>query len=421
MFPFIGIMADQEPKRAFTPSGSYSMGLFESGDSVDVTADITGTSDFTFMIWAYPTTANQYIFKTSDNTAFFQVKSDGKLRFQILNANLTNSVVESASAISLNTMQMITVTGNTTNGLKLYINDVLNNSSSMPANNNVAGKTWQLGTNFDGSLALFRSWSKELALADVEAHYAYDENLLLQGGVAVSAMTTDQKTSLEFAIEMIQDVPYDSDEFDDRSTNKYAVTNNGVTLFGQSLQVYTDASDLPVVIGINAFNVSTATLNDTNYLTAPSSPITSLKDSDQTWSIRYKPDSTVSVGTEIIWSVGSSALNARASRINKDGSTLSVTIFPTIGVTTDFVTLQSSVSLVQDEWHTITVQIDVNNTLSITVAGVKDSVAMNGININATYPVTIGTSAGSFTVRVRLVHLEYGIEHYLTQKLQRMN
>ena len=238
-------MADQEPKRAFTPSGSYSMGLFESGDSVNVTADITGTSDFTFMMWVYPTTANQYIFKTSDNTAYLQIKSDGKLRFQILNTNLTNSVVESASAISLNTMQMITVTGNTTNGLKLYINDVLNKSSSMPANNNVAGKTWQLGTNYDGSLALFRSWSKELALADVEAHYAYDEDLLLQGGVAVSAMTTDQKTSLEFAIEMIQDVPYDSDEFDDRSTNKYAVTNNGVTLLGQSLQVYTDASDLP--------------------------------------------------------------------------------------------------------------------------------------------------------------------------------
>ena len=87
MFPFIGIMADQEPKRAFTPSGSYSMGLFESGDSVDVTADITGTSDFTFMIWAYPTTANQYIFKKADHSiviVIFLISFNFKGTFSII-------------------------------------------------------------------------------------------------------------------------------------------------------------------------------------------------------------------------------------------------------------------------------------------------------------------------------------------------
>jgi len=173
-------------------------------------------------------------------------------------------------------------------------------------------------------------------------------------------------------------------------------SGSGITLSDPNSVPYNPTGALIVSDGGTQYNVSSMFLDDTNYLTAPSSPITSLKDADQTWSIRYKPDSIVSVGTEIIWSVANGATSARASRINKNGSNVSVTLFPTIGVTTNFVDLQSSVALVQDQWHTITVQIDVNNTLSITVDGVKDSVAMGNIDINATYPVAIGSSAGSF-------------------------
>jgi hypothetical protein len=384
-------MADQEPKRAFTASGSYPMGLFQSGDSVDITADITGTSDFTFMIWAYPTTANQYIFKTSDNTAFLQIKSDGKLRFQILNANSTNSVVESASAISLNTLQMITVTGNTTNGLNLYINDTLNNSGSMPANNNVAGKTWQLGTNFDGSLALFRSWSKELALADVEAHYAYDEGLLLQGGVAVSAMTTDQKTSLEFAVEMIEDIPYDSDEFDDRSTNKYAVTNNGVTLTGQSLQVYTSASDLPS-LEPNAFAPNVATLDgSTQYFDAGNPTEFDIFTANNPYTIEawYSPKTTTGVGVFI----GQSRFTDRTFTLVRNGDDLQVDRSNSSGL--DTITIANSLTV--GNWYHVVYTYD-GSTMSVYLNdATPQTLASSRVAPNATTEVYIGAQGSNPT------------------------
>jgi hypothetical protein len=171
------------------------------------------------------------------------------------------------------------------------------------------------------------------------------------------------------------------------------VGSNNLTNVGST--PFNPTGALIVSDGGTQYNVSSMFLGGAGNADAPSSPITSLKNADQTWSIRFKPDTIANVGTQVLFTLGSIA-NARAFRFYRIGSQVSVATYPTIGSTSGVVALNFSVALVAGQWHTITSQVDINNTLSITVDGTKDSVAMGLHDINATYPVSIGHTGGAF-------------------------
>lgn len=399
MFPYIGIMASEEPKTPNSVSGLYNTSDFFSAPSNSVLSDVSlsGLGEFTFMCWVYliSPSSNIIVYRESSSTLrplYFLGSGSVSVTFDNSNGGVTT--LQYPYTREVNEWHHWTVTGSVSNGrLRLYKDGVLVQSAVMTYANETSSSS--IIDNDSYYLSQLNIYDRELTESEVAEHYVYDDDLLFEGVLGYDAMTASQRDGLVYSSSYTDTISIAGNEFTDKSGNGVTLSPQP-TLTGQQIYVYTDANDLPnggdvpVIYPVNSMFLAGA-----GNVNASSSPITSLKDSDQTWSIRFKPDTIGGSGTKVLFTLGSVS-NARAFRVYSNGSAISVASYPVIGSTSGVSSITSSVLLIQDQWHTISIQVDISNTLSITVDGVKNSTSMGGLDINATYPVSIGQTGGLF-------------------------
>ena len=250
MFPYIGIMADEEPKDSISPSGLYNSSESTATKNDFSTPLIDGLSEFTFMMWVYVPTAITYVAPYIEKGAYignsmpFIIKN-GSIGSSITNSNGGRTVVDYFTAVPKDEFIHVTVTGSVSNNrIRMYLNGSLGQSAVMTYANDVSTSSF-LSLNQTGfSISHVNAFNRELSEAEVAEHYVYDDDLLFAGVLGYDAMTASQRNGLVYSSSYTKDISIAGNEFTDKSGNGVTLSPQP-TLTGQQIYVYTDADDLP--------------------------------------------------------------------------------------------------------------------------------------------------------------------------------
>lgn len=264
MFPYIGIMADEEPKDSISPSGLYNSSESTATKNDFSTPLIDGLSEFTFMMWVYVPTAITYVAPYIEKGAYignsmpFIIKN-GSIGSSITNSNGGRTVVDYFTAVPKDEFIHVTVTGSVSNNrIRMYLNGSLGQSAVMTYANDVSTSSF-LSLNQTGfSISHVNAFNRELSEAEVAEHYVYDDDLLFAGVLGYDAMTASQRNGLVYSSSYTKDISIAGNEFTDKSGNGVTLSPQP-TLTGEQIYVYTDADDLPngggvpVIHPVNSF------------------------------------------------------------------------------------------------------------------------------------------------------------------------
>ena len=267
MFPYIGIMADEEPKDSISPSGLYNSSESTATKNDFSTPLIDGLSEFTFMMWVYVPTAITYVAPYIEKGAYignsmpFIIKN-GSIGSSITNSNGGRTVVDYFTAVPKDEFIHVTVTGSVSNNrIRMYLNGSLGQSAVMTYANDVSTSSF-LSLNQTGfSISHVNAFNRELSEAEVAEHYVYDDDLLFAGVLGYDAMTASQRNGLVYSSSYTNTISIAGNEFTDKSGNGITLSPQP-SLTGQQIYVYTDANDLPnggdvpVIYPVNSANLN---------------------------------------------------------------------------------------------------------------------------------------------------------------------
>ena len=284
MFPYRGIMANEEPKTAISASGLYNTSKItpDYNDRVKYSEYfLAGLSEFTLMAWL------RYDVGGGQNTMYIHsglyIKPDlsaytGKF---FLNDNSSNNIysfkVMSSAGVSMTVQKLnhgidgglwhhLCVTGSVTdNELKLFHNGSVVATSTMPysiaqAYNNATSPSFSQGLA-EFSISQENVYNRRLTEAEVAEHYVYDDDTMTSGVLGFDAMTPAQKSGLIYSSSFTKDISISGNEFTDKSGNNITLSPQP-SLTGEQIYVYTNASDLPSSTTI--YDVNSANLNGTS-------------------------------------------------------------------------------------------------------------------------------------------------------------
>jgi hypothetical protein len=291
MFPYIGIMADEEPKDSISPSGLYNSSESTATKNDFSTPLIGGLSEFTFMMWVYVPTAITYITPYIEKGAYLGdsmpfIIQNGSIGSSITNSNGGRTVVDYFTTVPKDEFIHVAVTGSVSNNrIRMYLNGSLGQSAVMTYANDVSTSSF-LSLNQTGfSVSQINIFNRELSESEVAEHYVYDDDLLFAGVLGYDAMTASQRDGLVYSSSYTDTISIAGNEFTDKSGNGVTLSPQP-TLTGQQIYVYTDANDLPNSGGVPViYSVNSSTYNgSTSFIEAPAPLDTSLNIGTQEFS-----------------------------------------------------------------------------------------------------------------------------------------
>lgn len=279
MFPYIGIMADEEPKDSISPSGLYNTSGFSSAPSDGFLSDVSlsGLGEFTFMCWVYPVSPSSNITvyrESSSSLRPLYFLGSGSVSVSFDNSNGGVTTLQYPYTREVNEWHHWTVTGSVSNGrLRLYKDGILVQSAVMT----YANETSSIPRidNDSYHLSQLNIYDRELSESEVAEHYVYDDDLLFEGVLGYDAMTASQRDGLVYSSSYTDTISIAGNEFTDKSGNGVTLSPQP-TLTGQQIYVYTDANDLPngggvpVVYSVNSADMNNGVTN-TYYTKTPTS------------------------------------------------------------------------------------------------------------------------------------------------------
>ena len=269
-----GIMADEEPKTAISPSGLYNslqtndLGLLTTSLSSSVISDL---SEFTMMSWFYIDLASgngaftPYRDVSSVGNSFpfiFGVGVQNQLKADLKNSNSGSTVVQdTTTTIPYQEWFHVCITGSVSNGrIRMYYNSALTKEAVMTYSNATSISNSFVG-NTSLDMAQFNVYNVELTEEEVAEHYVYDDDTMLSGVLGWDAMTPEQRSGLIYSSSYTDDISISGNEFHDKSGSGITISPKP-SLTGEQIYFYTDASDLPNSTTI--YNVNSATMNGTS-------------------------------------------------------------------------------------------------------------------------------------------------------------
>lgn len=278
MFPYIGIMADEEPKDSISPSGLYNTSVNSVSDGVYSQELLAGRSEFTYMVWIYIDSisgtlfANPYEESTDIGASYITIAGTGldSITASLKNSNGGTTTIGTSVTIPYQEWFHVCVTGSVSNGrIRTYFNGVLNGSATMTYSNRTAISNEMPVNSSVISFSQCNVYSRELSELEVAEHYVYDDDLLFAGVLGYDAMTASQRNGLVYSSSYTDTISIAGNEFTDKSGNGVTLSPQP-TLTGQQIYVYTDANDLPstaTIFNVNSFNPdgSTQSARKTGY------------------------------------------------------------------------------------------------------------------------------------------------------------
>ena len=263
MFTIAGILADEEPKTATSPSGNYDTAMVDNTYYEYDDYLLESLSAFTIMAWVRFNvgggTNNMTIYGgLYDNlgsayTGAFSFQGNNgadRIDFSIMSsASTVLNVFDTNTNLAEDTWYHLCATGSVAdNELKLFLNGQLIKTAVMPYSigvpwNATTAKSYTRGAvPFD--MAQFNVFDRRLTEAEVLEHYVYDEDLMFSGVLGWDAMTPAQRSGLIYSSSFTKDVSISGNEFTDKSGNGITLSPQP-SLTGEQIYIYTDANDLP--------------------------------------------------------------------------------------------------------------------------------------------------------------------------------
>ena len=267
MFPFIGIMADEEPKTAVSVSGLYNSSEYTTSINSLSNPLIDGLAEFTLMMWVYVPTTITYITPYAEKGAYIGnsmpfIIQNGGIGSSVVNSNGGRTVVNYLTTFPKDEFVLCTLTGSVANNrTRMYINGLLGQSAVMNYANDISTSSF-LSLNQTGfCISQINAYNRELSEAEVLEHYVYDDDTMTSGVLGFDAMTPAQKSGLIYSSSLTKDISISGNEFSDISGSGISMSPTP-SLTGQQIYVYTDANDLPSDTTI--YPVNSANLNGTS-------------------------------------------------------------------------------------------------------------------------------------------------------------
>ena len=231
MFPFIGIMADEEPRTEISSNGLYNSS-FVSGDKTFSSPLISGDSEFTFMFWVYRAIGSSnevYQSETvliNDSPVTYVLIESYTPSITLRTSNGTTMICTSSVSITSDEWSHVAFTGSlTSNLLKVYVNGINRGSVVMNYSLITSSSGFLRGDFFGGEVAQINKYNRELSEAEVLEHIA-DDGTNGVGVLTYDAMTPAQRSGLIYCSSFIKDISISGNEFSDKS-------GSGITLSPQ--------------------------------------------------------------------------------------------------------------------------------------------------------------------------------------------
>ena len=263
MFTIAGILADEEPKTATSPSGNYDTAGIDSTYYEYDDYLLESLSAFTIMAWVRfdvgGGTNNMTIYGgLYDNlgsayTGAFSFQGENgadRIDFSVMSsASTVLNVFDTNTNLAEDTWYHLCATGSVAdNELKLFLDGQLIKTAVMPYSigvpwNATTAKSYTRGVvPFD--MAQFNVFDRRLTESEVLEHYVYDDDLMFAGVLGWDAMTPAQRSGLIYSSSFTKDISISGNEFNDKSGNGITISPQP-SLTGEQIYFYTNASDLP--------------------------------------------------------------------------------------------------------------------------------------------------------------------------------
>ena len=146
MFPYYGILADEEPKTAISPNGLYNSSDLSGSRHTLSSQPLSGLSEFTFMVWVNTdfsqSVVTPYLEADIQFIAPLFIRTD-KVLVDIGNSNGGKTYINHTVSTSSNTWYHFAVTGSVSNNrVRLYRDGVLLTSAVMTYSNTTTTNKW---------------------------------------------------------------------------------------------------------------------------------------------------------------------------------------------------------------------------------------------------------------------------------------
>jgi len=245
MFTIAGILADEEPKTATSPSGLYNTSDMNGAIRELDTVLLGGRCEFTIMFWINRQENGAFtIYQESSPFSFPLQFSGSTVNISLANSNGGNTVISNYPlTTTFGQWYHWCITGSVSNGrLRLYRDGVLLTSSTMTYSNasSTKGRFNQCGVD----MSQVNVYDRELTEVEVAEHYVYDEDTMQVGVLGWDAMTPAQRSGLIYSSSFTKDISISGNEFTDKSGNGITLSPQP-SLTGEQIYIYTDANDLP--------------------------------------------------------------------------------------------------------------------------------------------------------------------------------
>ena len=249
MFPFIGIMADEEPRTEISSNGLYNSS-FVGGQKIFSSPLISGDSEFTFMLWVYRSTPwsaeiyhSEIAFINDLPVTYVSIESRTP-SITLRTSNGTTMTCTSSVSITYNEWSHVAFTGSlTSNLLKVYVNGI-NRGSVVMNYSLITSESGFLKSGLYGNeVAQINKYNRELSEAEVLEHIA-DDGTNGVGVLTYDAMTPAQRSGLTYCSSFIKDISISGNEFSDKSGNGITLSPQP-DLTGEQIYAYTSLASVP--------------------------------------------------------------------------------------------------------------------------------------------------------------------------------
>ena len=273
MFPFIGIMADEEPRTEISSNGLYNSS-FVSGQKTFSSPLISGDSEFTFMFWVYRSagSANEIyksetVFINGSPVTYVSIESNTP-SITLRTSNGTTMTCTSSVSIISDEWSHIAFTGSLiSNSLKVYVNGISRGNVVMSYSLITSNSGFLKGDFLGGELAQINKYNRELSEAEVLEHIA-DDGTNGIGVLSYDAMTPAQQSGLTYCSSFIKDISIGGNEFSDKSGNGITLSPQP-DLTGEQIYVYTSLAPPVANYPVSASSFDRAVVNTYYKLSNP--------------------------------------------------------------------------------------------------------------------------------------------------------
>ena len=353
MFPFIGIMADEEPRTETSSNGLYNTSSNSGTSNFDMSSSLLGgLSEFTFMVWVYLDLSNpllpyaRFPYREIDGVSTRPIVLDNTtgIYSRISNSNGGITAVSTTEIPVNNEWFHATVTGSVLNGrIRIYKDGVLLNSAVMTYSVKSGSNDNYLDNLTDMNMSQLNMYNRELSEAEVLEHIA-DDGTNGVGVLGFDAMTPAQQSGLIYCSSMTKDISISGNEFSDKSGTGVTISPQP-SLTGEQVYIYTSLAP-----PISNYPVTSANLNGTNAYVRLADDI--INDTEEFTFFGYFK--SPGYGTDTLYMENSSANGGSKIDIKTNASTLRVRVRLSSGSNTYF-TPVPNLPLPINQWNFVSV------------------------------------------------------------------